>query len=88
MIILPILALYILAQARGCVSRVSNRTIDDFNGDEVTGVVPVYIPANRWNVVVVRAFIRSWMQLSMLSNDLEKQLHRLSRPTSARPSDR
>jgi hypothetical protein len=56
---------------------VSNRTIDDFNGDEVTGVVPVYIPANRWNIVVVRAFIRSWMQLSMLSNDLEKQLHRL-----------
>ncbi|KAJ7325564.1 hypothetical protein DFH08DRAFT_711185 [Mycena albidolilacea] len=50
MIILPFLALYILAQARGCVSRVSNRTIDDFNGDEVTGVVPVYIPANRWNV--------------------------------------
>ncbi|KAF8140813.1 hypothetical protein K438DRAFT_1636833 [Mycena galopus ATCC 62051] len=51
MVFLPsLLALYVLPHIRGCISTVSNRTIDDFYGDEVTGVRPVYDPLDAWNV--------------------------------------
>ncbi|KAJ7463782.1 hypothetical protein FB451DRAFT_1043042 [Mycena latifolia] len=38
-----------LAQVYGCLCAVSNRTIDDFYGDEITGSHPIYEPLNAWN---------------------------------------
>ncbi|KAJ6542808.1 hypothetical protein B0H19DRAFT_957811 [Mycena capillaripes] len=43
-----LLAFYALALVQVCLSAVSNRTIDDFNGDAVTGALPVY--EGGWNV--------------------------------------
>jgi hypothetical protein len=54
-----ILAIYALALFQGCLSALSNRTIDDFNGDAVTGVIPVYDPPNGWNAVVVSTVVFS-----------------------------
>ncbi|KAJ7479394.1 hypothetical protein B0H11DRAFT_1725553 [Mycena galericulata] len=45
-----LLALYALVQVQRCNSAVSNRTIDDGNGDEVTGALPVYSQPDNWNV--------------------------------------
>ncbi|KAJ6548791.1 hypothetical protein B0H19DRAFT_952955 [Mycena capillaripes] len=42
------LAVCALAQVQLCRCVLSNRTIDDFHGDSVTGVLPVY--AGSWNV--------------------------------------
>jgi hypothetical protein len=47
-------ALCALALIQGCISAVSNRTIDDFSGDVITGFHPMYWPHDGWNVVVVR----------------------------------
>ncbi|KAF7345035.1 hypothetical protein MVEN_01666300 [Mycena venus] len=47
-----LIALYALAQALACLSTITNRTIDDFSGDAVTGALPTYSPPNKWNVVV------------------------------------
>ncbi|KAK7029883.1 hypothetical protein R3P38DRAFT_2932175 [Favolaschia claudopus] len=47
-----IITLYTLLQVPTCLSTLSNRTIDDFNGDTVTGQLPVYVPPNSWNAVV------------------------------------
>ncbi|KAJ7662906.1 hypothetical protein B0H17DRAFT_952938 [Mycena rosella] len=38
-----------LVQVQNCLSAVSNRTIDDFNGDLITGFMPLYEPQNVWN---------------------------------------
>ncbi|KAF7344110.1 hypothetical protein MVEN_01700800 [Mycena venus] len=47
-----LVALYVLAQARHCISAVSNRTIDDVFGDEISGALPIYTPSpNDWNIV-------------------------------------
>ncbi|KAJ6558046.1 hypothetical protein B0H19DRAFT_126793 [Mycena capillaripes] len=40
----------ILVWLRSCIAALSNRTIDDTKGDSVTGLLPVYAPANQWNV--------------------------------------
>jgi hypothetical protein len=47
-------ALCALAPIQGCISVVSNRTIDDFNGDVITGFHPKYAPQDAWHIVVVR----------------------------------
>ncbi|KAJ7468724.1 hypothetical protein FB451DRAFT_1039118 [Mycena latifolia] len=39
----------VLAHVRGCLCAVSNRTIDDTNGDEITGFLPIYEPRDSWN---------------------------------------
>ncbi|KAJ6542805.1 hypothetical protein B0H19DRAFT_957855 [Mycena capillaripes] len=43
-----LLAIYALTLVQVCLSALSNRTIDDFNGDSVTGALPVY--EGSWNV--------------------------------------
>ncbi|KAJ6476369.1 hypothetical protein C8R45DRAFT_834314 [Mycena sanguinolenta] len=44
------LALYGFLYIQGCISAVSNRTIDDINGDTVTGLIPSYGPPDApWN---------------------------------------
>ncbi|KAF8186910.1 hypothetical protein K438DRAFT_1595870 [Mycena galopus ATCC 62051] len=40
----------ILGGLRGCIAAFSNRTIDDTNGDPITGFLPVYAPEAQWNV--------------------------------------
>ncbi|KAK6977047.1 hypothetical protein R3P38DRAFT_554367 [Favolaschia claudopus] len=47
-----VITLYALLQVPRCLSTLSNRTIDDFNGDTVTGQLPIYVPPNSWNAVV------------------------------------
>ncbi|KAJ6594424.1 hypothetical protein B0H19DRAFT_1095447 [Mycena capillaripes] len=42
---------YALAYAHVCISVVLNRTIDDVNGDTVTGFLPIYDPPAGWNIV-------------------------------------
>ncbi|KAJ7463936.1 hypothetical protein FB451DRAFT_1042574 [Mycena latifolia] len=39
----------VLAQVHDCLCVVSNRTIDDFNGDAITGFHPIYEPQDAWN---------------------------------------
>ncbi|KAF7349822.1 hypothetical protein MVEN_01282500 [Mycena venus] len=74
-----LVALYALAQARRCISAVSNRTIDDVVGDEVSGALPIYTPSpNNWNAVVhnnctvcavkpdpTQAFNQTWHDVSV-----------------------
>ncbi|KAK6977046.1 hypothetical protein R3P38DRAFT_2666925 [Favolaschia claudopus] len=54
MIIHPalIFTFYALLQVPLCLSTLSNRSIDDFNGDTVTGEIPIYAPPDLWNIVV------------------------------------
>ncbi|KAK7029884.1 hypothetical protein R3P38DRAFT_3353741 [Favolaschia claudopus] len=54
MIIHPalIIALYALLQVPRCLSTLLNRSIDDFNGDTVTGQIPIFAPPDLWNIVV------------------------------------
>ncbi|KAJ7232175.1 hypothetical protein B0H12DRAFT_202723 [Mycena haematopus] len=48
-----LLAICVLSwHVQTCISTVSNRTIDDFYGDPVTGAVPSYEPSGVWNAVV------------------------------------
>ncbi|KAJ6589145.1 hypothetical protein B0H19DRAFT_922787 [Mycena capillaripes] len=46
---LRVFAFYALTQVLGCISAVSNRTIDDDKGDSVTGLLPSYSPPKSWN---------------------------------------
>ncbi|KAJ6589158.1 hypothetical protein B0H19DRAFT_922909 [Mycena capillaripes] len=46
---LRVFVFYALTQVLGCLSAVSNRTIDDEKGDPVTDYLPVYAPPNSWN---------------------------------------
>ncbi|KAK6977049.1 hypothetical protein R3P38DRAFT_2582301 [Favolaschia claudopus] len=46
------IAFYTLASGRASIAVLSNRTIDDFNGDELTGQLPVYSPTDVWTVVL------------------------------------
>ncbi|KAJ7742725.1 hypothetical protein DFH07DRAFT_39563 [Mycena maculata] len=41
---------YLFGQLRDCFATISNRTIDDTNGDPITGFTPVYAPEAQWNV--------------------------------------
>ncbi|KAJ7662914.1 hypothetical protein B0H17DRAFT_1257583 [Mycena rosella] len=43
------LAICALAQFQVCIAILSNRTVDDFNGDLITGFLPLYEPQNAWN---------------------------------------
>ncbi|KAJ6476364.1 hypothetical protein C8R45DRAFT_834097 [Mycena sanguinolenta] len=48
---LTLLAFCALAYIPGCISAPSNRTIDDYYGDSVTGALPTYGPSiSEWNV--------------------------------------
>ncbi|KAJ7483814.1 hypothetical protein B0H11DRAFT_1914677 [Mycena galericulata] len=61
-----LLAIHALSwHVQTCISTVSNRTIDDFYGDSVTGVVPSYDPSGVWNAVVV--FDDTWHDTTSLN---------------------
>jgi hypothetical protein len=62
---LSLLFIYALPLVQVCISAVSNRTIDDFYGDAVTGLVPVYDPPGVWNVVVVSTSVVISLELHL-----------------------
>ncbi|KAJ7863235.1 hypothetical protein B0H13DRAFT_1638262 [Mycena leptocephala] len=77
-----ILAIYALAQVQGCLSALSNRTIDDFNGDAVTGVIPVYDPPNGWNA---RNNCTSCFVQPQSSQAFDNTWHDTTQPAGAAP---
>jgi hypothetical protein len=44
---------YLLWKIQSCFAVSSNRTIDDFYGDPITGFIPLYEPLNAWHAVAV-----------------------------------
>jgi hypothetical protein len=44
---------YLLWKIQSCFAVSSNRTIDDFYGDPITGFIPFYEPHKAWNAVAV-----------------------------------
>ncbi|KAJ7232170.1 hypothetical protein B0H12DRAFT_1223260 [Mycena haematopus] len=61
-----LLAIYALSwdswHVQTCISTVSNRTIDDFYGDLVTGAVPSYEPSGVWHAAVNNNCTTSFVQ--------------------------